>query len=134
MTLKLVSNEEKYYEFIRELRNNPKNQDGWIDQNPNITSEQQLSYMKKYNDNYYVGLVDGVPAGYIGQIDGDIRIATHPNFRRKGLAVFMLKELIKLHPGGCAKIKIGNIASEKTFLKAGFVLKFGLYEYDSEKE
>ena len=31
MELKLVINEEKYYEFIRLLRNDPKNQKGFLE-------------------------------------------------------------------------------------------------------
>ena len=46
MELKLVKNEEKYFEFIRQLRNDEENQKGFLEKSL-ITSEQQINYMLK---------------------------------------------------------------------------------------
>lgn len=125
--LKIVSNKEKYYEFIRVLRNDRRIRDGFIEQK-NITTKQQQAYMNKFGKNYFICLVGGVPAGYIGVIDNDIRIATHPDFQGKGVGLFMVSFIKKRFKNIQAKIKIDNIASIKLFEKAGFKLKYYLYE------
>ena len=53
--LKLIVCEKKYWEFIRTLRSDDRVQEGFI-QRVNITKDQQIEYMKKYNDNYYICL------------------------------------------------------------------------------
>tara|TARA_R100000742_G_C4257758_1_gene75611 strand:+ start:484 stop:894 length:411 start_codon:yes stop_codon:yes gene_type:complete len=121
-----VKNHPKYYEFIRKLRNDEKVQGGFIDQLPHITKEQQKEYMNKYKDNFYICLGfggDGIkpkPVGYIRHIDGDIGVCTDPTYQGRGIATFMIKELIKRHPNCYAKIKLDNEASIKAFEKAGF--------------
>jgi hypothetical protein len=60
MELKLVKNEKKYYEFIRNLRNDEENQKGFLE-NVHITSEQQNNYMLKHNDEYYICLNKETP-------------------------------------------------------------------------
>lgn len=124
---KFVKNKEEYWEFIRQLRTHEQVQSGFIEQ-VEITSEQQQSYMKKYGDCFYICLCDGDPAGYIGEIDNDIRVATHPDFQRMGVGLFMVKELMKLRPDSYAKVKIENEASFKLFQKAGFKPKYYILE------
>jgi len=87
--------------------------------------------MRKYNDCYYLRIVDDKPAGFIGSVDGDIRVATHPDFQGKGIGLFMVNELMKIYPGRFAKIKMGNEASVKLFRKAGFKKKYYIYEKDN---
>jgi len=77
MELKLVKNKKKYYEFIRNMRIHPDNESGFLEK-VNITSEQQENYMKKYNDCYYVAILNESPVGYVGVVDNDIRICTDP--------------------------------------------------------
>ena len=115
----LVKNEPKYYEFIRTLRNHDQVQVGFLEK-VHITPEQQQRYMAQYADHYYLALVDAQPAGYIGEIDGDIRLATHPNFQRKGVAEFMLRQFLQLHPQSTARVKVDNPASLALFRKLGF--------------
>lgn len=122
-----VKKNKKYHEFIRCLRNNKDVKKGFIQQHY-ITKKQQSEYMKKHGKDYYVCLFNGIPAGYVGVINGDIRIATHPRFQRKGLGLFMIKSLLKKRKRLQAKIKPDNTASIKLFKKAGFKLKYYIYE------
>lgn len=118
---------KEYYEFIRLLRNDERVQDGFIER-ANITREQQEEYMKKYASNYFVCLYNNVPAGFIGEIDGDIRVATHPDYQKNGLGKFMVDELFKITQNVYAKIKIKNEASLNLFEKAGFEKKYYILE------
>lgn len=124
--LKLVKNKRIYWDFIRELRSDDRVQDGFI-QKVKITKEQQASYMEKHNDDYWICLCDGYPAGFVGNIDGDIRVAVHPMFQRKGVGKFMINELMKKN-NGHAKIKIDNEASLALFRSCGFKDKYIILE------
>jgi RimJ/RimL family protein N-acetyltransferase len=126
MKLTLIPIEEKYYEFVRHLRNLNFN-NGFVC-TKKITAEQQQNYMQHHKDEYFICLADNEPAGFVGQVEGDIRVATHPKFFRQGIALFMLDELYKRVPRGAAKIKIENKASIRLFEKAGFKKKFYLLE------
>jgi RimJ/RimL family protein N-acetyltransferase len=121
MELKLVKNEEKYYEFIRNLRNDENNQKGFLEKIL-ISEEQQKIYMSKYGKNYYICLKDKTPIGYIGVVDNDIRVCTDTKFKQTGGGTFMLKEIMKIYPNATAKILKDNIASLKLFEKCNFVI------------
>ena len=127
MKLELVENAPPYFEFMRMLRNNPEVQGGFVEF-VHITPEQQEQYMRKYGSNYWICLCDGEPAGYIGEIEGDIRIATDPGFQRRGVGLFMIQEFHKRRPGCYAKVKIENEASLKLFQKAGFRMRYYILE------
>ena len=127
MKLELVHNSDKYWEFIRTLRSNDEVQQGFGEQ-VHITREQQEIYMKRHNDEYFVCLYNDEPAGFIGVVDGDIRVAVVPAFQRRGVGLFMVHELMKQTPDCQAKVKIDNEASLKLFVKAGFRKKFFLLE------
>jgi RimJ/RimL family protein N-acetyltransferase len=127
---KLVKNDEKYYDFIRELRNANHN-DGFVE-DVNITTEQQKEYMKKHKDNYYVCLYNNDPVGFVGSIDGDIRVAVNPSYFGKGIGQFMIQELMKIFPESYAKIKVDNKTSKKLFEKCGFKEKYIIMELDNE--
>ena len=130
---RLVKNEPLYYEFIRELRNDKRVQPGFIEF-VNITREQQEAYMKKYADCFYICILieTNKPIGYIGVINDDIRIATHPDHQKQGVASFMIREISKLYPDAQAKVKIDNDISLKLFKKAGFKIKYYILEKDDE--
>ena len=126
--LKLVNNKKEYYEFIRNLRNDRQIKSGFIQQK-NVSKKAQQSYMEKYGKYYYICLYNGLPAGYIGIIDNDIRIAAHPDYQGKGVGLFMVKAIMKKRGKKLqAKIKINNIASIKLFEKARFKLRYYIYE------
>jgi RimJ/RimL family protein N-acetyltransferase len=124
---KLVQNKKEHHEFIRKLRNDKRVKSGFIQQK-SVSKKAQEEYMKKYGNLYYVCLYNGAPAGYIGIIDNDIRVATHPDYQGLGVALFMIKSVMKKHRGAQAKIKTDNIASKKLFEKAGFKLRYFIYE------
>jgi len=124
MRLNLIENEKKYWEFIRILRSDERVQDGFIQ---NSTIEQEV-YMEKYNNNYYICLCDDKPCGFIGEIDGDIRVCTDPEHQGKGVGSFMISEITKLRPNIYAKVKLDNISSVKAFEKAGYEKKYFLLE------
>ena len=127
--MELVDCIEKYWEFIRILRNDKRVLDGFIE-STYITKEMQLSYMKKYSQFYRVALINNQPCGYIGVINDDIRICTHPNFQGKGVGKFMLRKILKIFPNAFGKVKIENEASRKLFTSVGFKEKFIIYKYD----
>jgi len=122
-----VENEEKYWEFIRKLRTNEEVIQGFVQQG-DINPEQQEIYMKKYGHMYYICILDDKPVGFIGVIDRDIRVATHPDFQKRGVGKFMINELMKLHPDSLAKVKVDNQASLRLFESCGFTKKFYLLE------
>ena len=127
MTLILTKNKKKYWEFIRALRSNKSVENGFINK-VQISKKEQEIYMNKYNDNYYVCLNEQIPCGYIGEINGDIRLCTSPEFQGQGVGTFMIKEFTKIKKNIFAKIKIENMSSIKAFEKAGYEKKYFLLE------
>lgn len=119
----LVACSEEYWEFVRQLRNNDKVQTGFIE-TKYITKAAQKEYMNKFQLNYRVCLMGENPVGYIGVIEEDIRICTHPDYQKRGIGKFMLKEAFKIWPNAHAKIKESNLASKKLFESAGFEYEF----------
>ena len=125
--IKLIKNEEKYWEFLRTLRNDPSVRTGFIQQEQ-IASADHKRFMEKYGDCYYICLVDNTPAGFVGVIDNDIRVATSPEFQRQGLGKFMIQELGERRPHSIAKVKVENEASLRLFESCGFIRKYYLLE------
>jgi len=112
--MELVDVTPKYYEFIRFLRTHSDNAKFFIEQ-VEISELDQIKYMEKHGKDYYVCLLYDEPVGYIGVIDNDIRICTHPNFKGRGIGKFMLQKIKDMYPSATAKIKKDNIASQKLF-------------------
>ena len=129
--MELIECTEKHWEFIRVLRNDERVQEGFI-KSDYITPEMQTRYMKKYTQYYRIAIINNKPCGYIGVINNDIRVCTHPNFQGKGVGKFMLKEILKIFPNAFGKVKIENEASKKLFTSVGFKEKFIIYEYDNK--
>lgn len=115
----LVDCSSEYWEFIRNLRNNPEVLDGFINTS-HITEERQCKYMKINHVHFKVCLFDGEPCGYFGVINKDIRICTHPKYQRKGVGLFMLNEIAKYYPEAIGKVKTDNHKSKALFEAAGF--------------
>ena len=118
----IVECTREYWEFVRKLRMDGRVIDGFLETTP-ITEEQQIKYMTDNSQHYRIALFDGKPAGYVGVLDDDIRVCTHPDFQGLGVAKFMINECIKIWPTAYAKVKHGNLASDKLFLSCGFELQ-----------
>ena len=96
MKLELVNCDKQYWEFVRLLRTNPENQEGFFTY-AEITPEQQESFMNTNFPNYKICLVDGEPAGYVGLLRGhEITYCVSPDFKGKGVGTFMIQEFAKL--------------------------------------
>lgn len=121
--MEIVECSLEYWEFIRALRNDPRVQDGFIE-HTFITEEMQNTYMKEYSNCYRVALLNDQPAGYVGVIENDIRICTHPDFQGKGIGKFMLNKCHEIWPNATAKIKLTNTASLRLFESCGFMKKY----------
>jgi L-amino acid N-acyltransferase YncA len=117
--MELVRCTTKYWEFVRQLRMDERVIDGFLETMA-ITEEQQNKYMIGNAHNYRIALVDGKPAGYVGVIEDDIRVCTHPDFQGMGVGKFMINECMNIWPTAYAKVKYGNEASSKLFLSCGF--------------
>ena len=127
MVKEFIKNDKKYWEFIRELRNHPEGKKGFIEQGY-IDRFDHTLYMQRLGSQFYVCLVNGEPAGYVGVIEDDIRVATHPDFQKMGVASFMINNLMERHPNSMAKVKIKNEASLKLFESCGFTRKYYILE------
>jgi RimJ/RimL family protein N-acetyltransferase len=127
MNLKLVENNKDYYEVIRSLRTHPDNTNGFLEQ-VEITHEQQIKYMEKYEKNYWICLLNESPVGFVGVVESDIRLAVDPEFKNKGIGTFMINELKKINCNITSKVLLDNTPSQKVFEKCGFTL----YEKDDK--
>jgi GNAT superfamily N-acetyltransferase len=125
--LRLVSNEPKFYEFIRFLRTTDENIKGFINQSP-INTLQQKKYMEKHEKDYFICLSGETPVGFGGIVDNDIRFAVSPHYKNKGVGTYIIKELSKVNKNITAKVLLNNIVSQKVFEKNNFFL----YHQDSE--
>ena len=125
--MELVKNSYLYWEFIRNLRNLDGVREGFIQQTI-IEPLQHEEYMKQFSNCFHICLYNNHPAGYIGIINNDIRVATHPDFQGKGVGSFMVKEISKIYPKSVAKVKLDNKASLALFKKCGFKIKYYLLE------
>jgi GNAT superfamily N-acetyltransferase len=124
--MKLVPCTEPYWNFVRTLRMDERVADGFI-QRANITPEQQREYMATHWTNFFIALIDDVPAGFVGCVDGDIRLCTHPDFQRSGIGIFLMREIMKRFPTALAKVKIENKASQRTMEASGLRARYVVY-------
>ena len=129
MRMELVECTSQYWEFVRVLRNDERVLSGFI-KSVHITEEMQNSYMGTHSKFYRIALVDGNPAGYVGVIEDDIRVCTHPDFQGKGIGKFMINEIMNEEPSAFAKVKIDNEASMKLFEACGFTKKYYILTKD----
>lgn len=109
------------WEFIRWLRNLTK--DNFIHQHE-ITKQEHQDFMMKNYQNYYVALInpaDWTPIGFVGDVDGDIRFAVHPDYQGKKVGTKLLQFIKEKYPNSYGKVKKDNIASRKAFLSAGYL-------------
>ncbi len=126
----LVENSSQYFEFIRTLRNHPQLKRGFVKQNE-ISILEHSEYMMKNASNYFVCLVSGKPAGYIGVVDDDIRLAVDPLYQNIGVGKFMVKEIIKKYPNAHAKVKRENNVSMNLFKSLKFTEEFVVFTQEN---
>jgi len=124
--MELDSCNREYWEFVRNLRNDRRVSEGFIE-SIHITPEMQESYMKTHSKYYRIALLDKKPCGFVGVLDDDIRICTHPSFQRKGVGKFMLNEIMKIFPKAYGKVKVSNEISKNLFLSSGFKQEFTIF-------
>ena len=117
--MELVDCTKKYWEFVRNLRNDERVKDGFI-KSTYITEDMQEAYMTTHYKYYRIALFDNAPVGYIGVIEDDIRICVHPAFQKRGVGKFMIEESMKIWPSAEGKVKLGNEASMNLFKSCGF--------------
>jgi ribosomal protein S18 acetylase RimI-like enzyme len=133
VAFKLVPLSKGYYEFVRNLRNNPEIKDNFIEQEF-ITLESHNAYMDVNSENYQVCVYQGLPIGYIGVVANDIRIAVSPEHFHIGAGTFMVSEIIKRYPDAVAKVKIENESSLGLFEKNGFKVKYLVLERSTSEQ
>lgn len=122
----LVEISSEFFEFVRRLRTDPRNADSFIN-NSAISSQSQIDYMEQHLKDYFVCLSGLTPVGFVGVVQGDIRLAVDHDFRNRGVATFMVNEISKLFPDASAKIKTSNVASIALFESVGFERQFYIY-------
>ena len=127
MELKLVKNDYTFWEFIRNLRNAPGTKESFIEQE-HIEQTTHERFMKKHSDCYFICLSDETPVGFIGVIEGDIRVAVSPEFQGVKIGSYMVSEMAKHHPTAAAKVKIANEASLRLFESCGYKRKYYILE------
>ena len=120
-------NKKRYWDFVLELRNGLR--EGFVQQ-ATIDPNNHHKYMAKHSRGYWICLDGDTPVGFIGVVDNDIRLATHPDHQGKGIGKFMVENFSMLYPEAVAKVKVENISSQKVFEACGFVTKY----YVMEKE
>ena len=123
MYMELVECTSGYWEFVRVLRNDERVLSGFIKSN-HIDTKMQNDYMEIHSKFYRIALVDGKPAGFVGVIDDDIRVCTHPDFQGRGVGKFMINKCMEIWPTAFAKVKLDNEASIKLFEACGFTKKY----------
>jgi RimJ/RimL family protein N-acetyltransferase len=122
--MELVECTSEYWEFVRLLRTHPNNQQFFLTQ-IEITTEQQIEFMKSNSYRYKICLLDSLPVGYIGIIkENEITYCVHPEHQGKGIGTFMVSEFTKIYDTLTAFVLPKNIGSSKVFEKLGFQKQF----------
>lgn len=125
--MRLIRNNYVYWESIRNLRNMDGVRQGFIQQDL-ISLEDHEEYMRKNSHFFWVCVDKDEFLGYTGIIEGDIRVATHPNHQHVGVGKFMINEMMKIDPNAFAKIKLENEPSLRLFEACGFKKKYYIME------
>jgi|TARA_R110000787_G_scaffold173060_1_gene285667 ribosomal protein S18 acetylase RimI-like enzyme len=111
------------WDFILQVRNEGK--DGFMDAEL-IDSETHELFMSENGKGYFIASVKGMDVGFIGEVQRDVRLAIHPDCTGKGYG----SKMIELYTGKFSKedylsatVKPDNIASIKSFEKAGWIMQ-----------
>lgn len=141
MKKRLVKNSKKYWEFVRNLRNETS---GSFINTKRILDKEHKKYMKKHGKDYYILVVTNFsfvskeeqdfPIGFIGSVNGDLRLAIKPNFQGKDIGTYMLREYMKINPNFDVKVKIDNEQSLNFFRRNGFIPECYTLKYCEEHD
>jgi ribosomal protein S18 acetylase RimI-like enzyme len=121
----------EHWEFVRNLRNHPEVKKGFINQQ-NIDWLTHKRYMSAHSKDYWVLLKDGNPIGFVGSVDGDIRIAIVPEESGNGYGKILINHVMEQRPLSQAKVKLKNEASIRMFEGCGFEKKYYILEKENE--
>lgn len=111
--MRMVNCERKYWPFVLELRNLFR--DSFFNKNI-ISMDEHIEFMEKYSDTYYICITDvGIPMGWVGVVDNDMRVATNPVCQNRGVGKFMLAYAKEKHPDATAQIFDTNHSSLSIF-------------------
>ena len=119
---------EEYWEFIRNLRNDIRVRDNFI-QTAEIGREEHFQHMFRCSAHYSICLDSGEPVGFIrANQQGDISVCVIPEKQGNGIGSYLLRDLMERKPDSYAKIKIDNKKSVALFEGCGFEKKFYIME------
>lgn len=116
MRLVKVGNNYIRGETLRYIRNHSELKKCFISQK-DISEFEQIKYIDKHGENYYICIDHNVAIGFIGVVDRDLRIAVLPTHQNKGYGTFMIKKLKKMKVDFEVKVKKENIVSQNFFKK-----------------
>lgn len=120
--LSSTSKDSQYYfrdiMFIRDLRTDPRATHGFLDQVLSISDHDQITYMNQNSENYFLAYYHGLPVGFGGVINDDIRYAVIPYFQNLGIGTKILNYIKRRNPNAKGKIKKDNLSSIQAFVKA----------------
>jgi len=114
----LVPASSDFFEPIRSLRNKVSN--GFLN-TEEVDCATHQRFMSKHASTYRVAIDSKrMFVGFIGHVDGDLRLATEPSEMRKGVATFMYNVFIREFSGLSVKILKSNVKSRQFFMKLGW--------------
>jgi RimJ/RimL family protein N-acetyltransferase len=120
MRIELVECSPEYWEFVRLLRSNPENQEGFFS-TVKINQQQQKIYMELNSHRYKICLSDGIPVGYVGIIkDSEVTYCVHPEHKGIGIGTKIMEEFSKSFALLDAYVKVENFSSQRIFEKLGW--------------
>lgn len=125
--MRLVDCTEDYWDFVRTLRMDERVSGGFIE-TARISPQMQREYMLEHAKHYKILLINDEPAGYVGVVNNDIRVCTHPDHQGKGGGSFMIREIMKEYPDAIAKVKVDNHPSANLFERCGYQKRYIIYE------
>ena len=123
MAFTLVKNSKGYWRFIKDLREMKGVSQGFISQSE-ITDADHTAFMEKHSEHYHICLLKKKPIGFIGLVNGDLRLAVLPEHQGKGAGHFMLQKYLELYDNISTKIKPENTKSLELFKRNGFSIKY----------